>query len=777
MFGSSSGTPVPGAAARARRKSPRRWARWALTSLCCLAASAGAQTPAALGRPNLNIATNGQVLDIVRLPDGSVVFGGNFSSVNGTPRSYLAKLRPDGTLDPTWNPAPDNSGGSLSFGTVSALAADAAGDVYVGGTFTHIGGQARQNLAKLSGSGSGAADAEWNPSADGYVRALALDRDGALYAGGGFGRIGGQSRASLAKLSATAAGTVDPLWDPAPDGTVSAIWIDPAGSVYAGGWFTSIGGQSRRNLAKLSVSGPGAADAAWNPRPNRDVAALVGDAGGHLYVAGSFSDIGAQPRTGLARLLADGRADATWNPRFERGGDPVFVDAIALDADGRLYAGGGFTTVDGDAHACLVRLAASGSGAVDSSWNVGANDHVSALATSADRVYAGGIFGEIGGAARLGFAVVSAAGTVGAAVDAETPPQVNALWRQPDGGLIVGGAFQKADGLPRKNLLRVKPDGTLDTGWNPAPDDVVLALGGDGAGNVYAGGAFLRIGGLERGRIAKLAGSGGAVDPAWNPSADDSVAALAADGAGNVYVGGAFGRIGGAARNRLARLAASGLADPSWAASADRSVVALALTTSGTLYVGGYFSTVGGEARSRLARLSVTGAVDTSWNPSPDDDVGALALDAFGNLFVGGAFSRIGGQARDRIAKLSAGGSADANWNASAGDAVNALVVDAQGDVYAAGFFQHIGGTDRDFVAKLLPADGAADPDWNPGANSGIAALAFDAAGNLVAGGSFDVIGGQRRKGLAALPSRFVDPIFADGFDPHLPHRSAEELP
>ena len=47
-------------------------------------------------------------------------------------------------------------------------------------------------------------------------------------------------------------------------------WRISGTSVYAGGYFTSIGGQTRNYLAKLSSSGTGAADATWNPNANGD---------------------------------------------------------------------------------------------------------------------------------------------------------------------------------------------------------------------------------------------------------------------------------------------------------------------------------------------------------------------------------------------------------------------------------------------------------------------------------------------------------------------------
>ena len=39
--------------------------------------------------------------------DGKIVVGGMFTTLGGQPRSYLGRLNSDGTLDTTFNPAPN----------------------------------------------------------------------------------------------------------------------------------------------------------------------------------------------------------------------------------------------------------------------------------------------------------------------------------------------------------------------------------------------------------------------------------------------------------------------------------------------------------------------------------------------------------------------------------------------------------------------------------------------------------------------------------------------
>src|SRR5205807_2423754 len=100
-----------------------------------------------------------------------------------------------------------------------------------------IGGQARNYIAKLATTGTGAADATWDPNANSFVDALALS--GAdLYAGGDFNgasSIGGQARNRIAKLATTGSGAADASWDPSANDDVLALAVSGS-DVYAGGF-------------------------------------------------------------------------------------------------------------------------------------------------------------------------------------------------------------------------------------------------------------------------------------------------------------------------------------------------------------------------------------------------------------------------------------------------------------------------------------------------------------------------------------------------------------
>jgi hypothetical protein len=134
---------------------------------------------------------------------GSTYIGGWFESVSGIGTGRLARLLPNGTVDTTWS-------SGISLANVNALARAPDGSVFAGGAFTFAGGLARNRVAKLSPVG-GAADPGWNPNvgaANTTVDALVLGSDGVLTLGGTFTSVGVQGRQQLAAVPSV----VDPIF-------------------------------------------------------------------------------------------------------------------------------------------------------------------------------------------------------------------------------------------------------------------------------------------------------------------------------------------------------------------------------------------------------------------------------------------------------------------------------------------------------------------------------------------------------------------------------------
>ena len=174
----------------------------------------------------------------------TVYAGGGFSNIGGEARNNIAALDSNGNAT-AWNPNADFP--------VLALAVN-GGTVYAGGDFTSIGAaaQPRNQIAALD-AGTGEAT-DWNPNASfsgsGFpdVYALAIS-GGNVYAGGQFDSIGGQSRNDIAALDGSGNATA---WNPNANGPVFALTAS-GGNIYVGGQFSSIGGQPRSNFAIFTL--------------------------------------------------------------------------------------------------------------------------------------------------------------------------------------------------------------------------------------------------------------------------------------------------------------------------------------------------------------------------------------------------------------------------------------------------------------------------------------------------------------------------------------------
>jgi hypothetical protein len=249
--------------------------------------------------PNANSTVNALAVS------GSTVYaGGSFTSIGGTPRNRLAAIDIGGTCLTSYTSSCLQSWNPNASSTVNALAVSGP-TVYAGGDFTTIGGTPRNYLAAIGTDGS--LVTFWEPNANNPVYALAVSGS-TVYAGGVFTQIGCNTGCSITGGPFTrnylaAIGTDGSLqsWDPNADDYVYALAVSGS-TVYAGGDFTSIGGATRNRLAAIHTDG---SLQSWNPNANIGVLALA-VSGSTAYVGGSFTSIGGIPRNRIVSINADG---------------------------------------------------------------------------------------------------------------------------------------------------------------------------------------------------------------------------------------------------------------------------------------------------------------------------------------------------------------------------------------------------------------------------------------------------------------------------------------
>jgi uncharacterized delta-60 repeat protein len=368
-----------------------------------------------------------------------------------------------------------------------------------------------------------------------------------------------------------------------------------------------------------------------------------------------------------------GSLDPSFDPTA---GMNASVQALALQSDGQIVAGGSFTVANGVSMNRIARLNTNG---------------------TLDGEFLNGLAGADG--------------------------PVNALISQTDDRIVIGGSFANVDGTTRQAIARLMTDGSLDSSFNSGAgaDNPVYALAEtfiNGARGIYVGGAFSTFNTVSSPGIVRL-NNNGLMDTSFavGSGANGTVYAVAVYptnsvyNAGQVLVGGLFTNFNGAVVGNLVRLNQDGSLDTNFSqnVSINDAVRAIAIQLDGNILIGGDFTNVNTVAASHLARLNTDGTLDTAFNTAAtsgvNGTVSAIALQADNRIMVGGQFSSANGVIRGNITRLLPSGAVDSsiNFGSGANGAVNAVVIQpADGNIVIGGDFTEYDGQNRDYIARIF---------------------------------------------------------------------------
>jgi uncharacterized delta-60 repeat protein len=313
---------------------------------------------AGLGAGTVSFNANANITTVGVQPDGKLLLVGAFSRVNGQPRTTMVRLLSDGQLDGSFGPG-------LHFdGAVISLVIQPDGRIVVGGAFEHINGERRPFIARLLPNGgvdpsfqpNGGPTSDWTV----IIETLALQADGRILLGGLFQKVDGRPMLNLARLNPD--GTFDPTFKlkTGASGPVWRIRQQPDGKIVVGGVFDTLGGRAAKKLARLNADGSN--DLTFRPpNPNADVNDFVCLPDGRLLVSGNFTTLASQNRRFVTLLNADGTLDSSFDlgtgpDRFLGNDAGLGSEATPVLADGTLYLSGPFRHVNGLPAPSLVRL-------------------------------------------------------------------------------------------------------------------------------------------------------------------------------------------------------------------------------------------------------------------------------------------------------------------------------------------------------------------------------------------------------------------------------------
>jgi uncharacterized delta-60 repeat protein len=168
-----------------------------------------------------DLAFDERVREITLQPDGRILVSGRFQRVGSERRPYVARLNGDGTLDHTFAPqvGPD--------AVVLDIAPGPNGTVVIGGEFRTVDGHRQAGIARLNADGS--LDRSFDPGIGvfpGDVRVLRVLEDGSVLVAGSFVYVDHHRSVRFARLNPD--GSPDPTVSVQVSYNNLIAWVDAA---------------------------------------------------------------------------------------------------------------------------------------------------------------------------------------------------------------------------------------------------------------------------------------------------------------------------------------------------------------------------------------------------------------------------------------------------------------------------------------------------------------------------------------------------------------------
>lgn len=380
------------------------------------------------GTFNIGTGADGIVEQVLQQADGKILICGNFTTFNGQPKAYMARLNNDGSVDTSFTAGPGY--------WTRHMALQSDGKIVVGGYFTTVEGQKRNRIARLNPNGS--LDTTFNIGGAGCEGVLGVAIDGN------------------------------------PDPFVMWCEVLPTGRILAVGNFTNYNTTQAWGIIAIKPDG------------SRDTSFDIGGTGldswgrvikplanGQIMVGGWFQNYRGKNSNRIVRINSDGSPDNSFNAFY---GDRTAIYSIVEQSNGQLITSGHSLNQEGLFTREVERLNMDGS--FDPSWPGFTNEKTESLLLLANgKVVVGGNFSQVNGQPRKGIARFNADGSLDTTFIADTDNYVWTIAPSDPGKILISGGFTTVDGMSRRGVARLRlPDGATTT--PPAPQIMNASFNG-----------------------------------------------------------------------------------------------------------------------------------------------------------------------------------------------------------------------------------------------------------------------------------------------------------
>lgn len=380
-----------------------------------------------------------------------------------------------------------------------------ANDLYIGGDFTLLG---RRIGPLMYGNSFGTPNLSY-PQVNGYVYAVTPDGSGGFYVGGLFTHVAGQKRDNIAHI--LSGGELDTAWTPAANDAVRAITI-VNGNIVIGGNFTTAAGndgiyKTRNKIAFINSLG-NLID--YSTNPDLGISGGVFDLHSYstygVFVGGSFTQVNGD-LTRKYCVMLNTNTGVLYTYDYKLNGA---VYGIAM-AGNQLYLGGSFTAAGGATVRNRIAMFSSFSTITPAAFfdpNVNSTVYDLHFDTATNNLYATGFFTTVNGGTVRNYAAAFVT-TTGSATSWNPNLDNYGYSLSADGSNIyIGGGFKRISGSIVKLFSAAfnKTTGSYISSFSPNLNGPVYSLAaGMGSGtDVVIGGGFSGYGSVERNRLAKV---------------------------------------------------------------------------------------------------------------------------------------------------------------------------------------------------------------------------------------------------------------------------------
>ncbi|WP_430405381.1 T9SS type A sorting domain-containing protein [Fluviicola sp.] len=553
---------------------------------------------------NPGVGADGTVYKIAIQPDNKIIIAGIFTYFNSILNKRIVRLNSNGSLDSSF------STGTGINNTIITASIQSDGKILIGGHFTTINDITQNRLARLNPDGS------LDPSFDlgtgintgGVVHSIVIQSNNQILVGGGFTSINGILKSNICRLNLD--GSIDANFNSKTSGAIKSFSIRSDGRIIIAGGMTSVNAVTRGKIARLYADG--LLDLGFNPPTglNLDVSSITVQPDDKILISGGFTHVNGNEKNHLARLNSDGSIDST----FDVGINPnITVVCTKVQSDGKIIVGGTFSSINGVAQKNITRLNPDGS--IDLSFNTGTGFNgtvFTVLIQSDNKILVGGSFVSFNGVTRYGLVRLNTNGTLDLSFDNSTSANIGfpiSLVQQADNKIIVGQNYTTVSGVPMTNLYRLNLDGSLDATFNVTNNGAngnIVSVHSQADGKIVIAGSFTTINGVGKNNIARL-NTDGTIDATFDigTGLSTQLRSLSVQSNGKMIVGGLFTSVNGIPRNRIARLNVDGSLDTTFnpGTGANNFVNATGIQSDGKVIIGGTFTSYNGSGRNRIARI------------------------------------------------------------------------------------------------------------------------------------------------------------------------------